>query len=59
MDKIAKAIIGAVTGGAGALVTALSDGVLSPVETVTVAAAAIVAFFAVWATPNAAEIAKK
>lgn len=53
MAKVAKAIIAAVTGGSGALVTALADGTLSPVETIAVAATAIVAFFGVWATTNA------
>lgn len=52
MGKVAKAIIGAVTGGAGALVTALSDGQIVAVEYVLVVSTAIVAFFSVWATPN-------
>lgn len=58
MNKIAKAIIAAVTSGAGALGTALADGSLSAVETVTFVVAAVVAFFAVWATPNEAEVKK-
>lgn len=55
MDKIAKAIIGAVTGAAGALVTALADGQIVATEYVLVVTTAVVAFFAVWATPNASD----
>jgi hypothetical protein len=53
MDKIAKAIIGGVTALAGTLGTALADGQITATEYVAVAAATVVAFFAVWATKNA------
>ena len=52
MGKIAKAIIGAVTGGSGCLVTALADNAMVPIEYVTTVSTAVVAFFAVWATTN-------
>lgn len=53
MGKIAKAIIAAVTGGSGALVTALADGTITATEYVAAAATVVVAFFGVWATTNA------
>ena len=53
MAKVAKAIIGAVSAGAGALTTALLDGQLVAVEYVTIGASVVVAFFGVWATTNA------
>lgn len=53
MDKIAKAIVACVTALGAALVTALSDGVITSVEYVLVAVGAVVAFSGVWATTNA------
>jgi hypothetical protein len=53
MDKIAKAIIAAVTALGGALVTALSDGTVTTIEYVLVVVATITAGSAVWATTNA------
>lgn len=56
MKKIApygKAITGSVVAGLGALGAALSDGTVSPVETVTIASATVVALGAIWTIPNA------
>lgn len=53
MDKIAKAIAGALTAMGAALLTALSDGAVTATEWVIVGLAAVGAFGAVWATPNA------
>lgn len=57
MSKVAKAIIAAVTGGSGALVTALSDGSVTAIEYVLVVSTIIVAGMGVWATTNAKETA--
>jgi hypothetical protein len=53
MDKIAKAITAAVTGGSGAVGVALADGQITGAEYFVILAAVVVAFFGVWATPNA------
>lgn len=54
MDKIAKAIVAAVTALAGTVVTAaVPDGSVTTVEYVLIATATIAAFFGVWATTNA------
>lgn len=48
----AKAFIGSLVAGLGALLTALDDGSLSAQEIVTVIIAFLVAFGAVFAIPN-------
>jgi hypothetical protein len=53
MDKIAKAIMGAVAAGVGTLVTAQLDDAITVIEYVLIGAATVTAFFAVWATSNA------
>lgn len=53
MNKIAKAIIGAVTALGGTTVTATLDGAVTPAEYVLIAVATVTGFFAVWATTNA------
>lgn len=53
MNKIAKAIIAAVTALGGTVVTATLDGTVTGVEYVLIAVATVVAFFGVWATTNA------
>jgi len=53
MDKYAKAIVGAVTAGLGALGTALADGLITGQEWVAVAATAIGALALIWGVPNA------
>ena len=52
MNQYAKAIIGAVTAGIGALGTALADGHVTATEWVTVAGAALAALALVWGVPN-------
>ena len=49
---IAKAIVGTLAAGLGALATALTDGQITPVEWVTVAASAVTAAGAVFGVPN-------
>lgn len=44
----AKAITGTVIAGLGSLGTALTDGVVTPVEWVTIASATLVASYAIW-----------
>lgn len=53
MDKVAKAIVAAVTALGGTVVTATLDGVITPVEYVLIGVATVTAFFGVWATTNA------
>lgn len=56
MNKIApyaKAIIGALVAGLGALGVALEDGSISSQEYVTIAAAFLVALGAIFIVPNA------
>jgi hypothetical protein len=48
----AKAIVGALVAGLGALSTALEDNAVNGQEWVTVATAFLVAFGAVWSVPN-------
>ena len=48
----AKAIAGAVTAGLTAAATALTDGSVDPVESITIAIAVITALGVVWAVPN-------
>lgn len=56
LAKVAKAVIGGVVAGAGALGTALADGVITGSEWGLVLSASIAAALAVWATPNAVEM---
>lgn len=51
IPTVAKAIAAAITAGAGALATALPDGVTTT-EWVTVAVATVLAGAAVWRVPN-------
>ena len=51
LPTVAKAVAAALTAGAGALATALPDGV-TVTEWTTVAVAAVVAGAAVWRVPN-------
>jgi hypothetical protein len=53
MDRYAKALIAALTGGLGALLTALADGHVTATEWVVTGLAAVAGLGAVWATPNA------
>ena len=53
MDKIAKAIAGALSAAGAALLTAMADGGVTATEWVVIAIAAVGGFAAVWATPNA------
>lgn len=53
MDKYAKAIIGAVVAGAGALGTAIADGHVTAQEWVFILATAVAGLAAVWGYPNA------
>ena len=48
----AKAIAGAITAGLTAAATALTDGSVDPVESITIAIAVITALGVVWAVPN-------
>jgi len=59
MDKIAKAIIGAVITGSGAYAAAAAGGHVTAAQYVAIGAATIVAFFGVWAVPNAPQEATK
>jgi len=52
VDRYAKAVVGAILAGLGALSTALTDGVTAT-EWVLVAIAVFGSFGMVWATPNA------
>lgn len=54
VQTILKALAGAAAAALGALITALSDGSVAPVEWATIALAAVTALGAVWAVPNAA-----
>lgn len=49
----AKAVVGALVAGVGALVAALDDDVVTRAEWATVALAFLVALGAIWAVPNA------
>lgn len=53
MNKVAKAIVAAVTALGGTVVTATLDGVITPVEYVLIGVATVAAYFGVWATTNA------
>ena len=48
----AKAIAGALTAGLTAAATALTDGSVDPVESITIAIAVITALGVIWAVPN-------
>ena len=50
----AKAIAGALTAGLTAAATALTDGSVDPVESITIAIAVITALGVIWAVPNKA-----
>lgn len=52
MQTYAKAIVGALIAALGTVSAGLSDGSLTPVEIVAAITAFLVAFSAVWATPN-------
>jgi hypothetical protein len=52
MDKIAKAIVGAVTAGLGALGVALADSQITATEWVVIAVATVGALGLVWGVPN-------
>ena len=49
----AKAVVGALIAGLGALASALTDGGVTMAEWVTVASATLIAFAGVWSIPNA------
>ena len=53
MDKIAKAIIGAVTAAGAALVTAQTDGHITATEWALMVVGAVIAGFSVYYTTNA------
>ena len=53
MDRYAKAIVGAVMAGLGALGAALADSSITATEWVVVASAVLGALALVWAVPNA------
>lgn len=55
MMRYAKAIVGSLLAGLGALLTALADGSVQTAEWVTVAIAALTALAGVWGVPNRAE----
>lgn len=52
MGRYAKAIVGALTAGLGALGTALADDRVTNLEWVSVAGAVVAALALVWAVPN-------
>lgn len=52
MDRYAKAIMGGLTAGLGALGTALADGQVTAIEWVLVAAAVVAGLGFVWGVPN-------
>lgn len=52
MSVYAKAFVGALVAALTSIATGLDDGALSAQEWVTAAVALLVAFAAVWATPN-------
>ena len=52
MAKYAKAIVGALVAGLGALVTGLTDNTLSTAEWLVAAIAFLTALGVVWAVPN-------
>lgn len=52
VDKYAKAIMGGLTSGLAALGTALTDGQITGVEWVAVAAALVAGLGFVWGVPN-------
>lgn len=53
VNKIAKAVVGAVVAGLGALGTAMVDNVITGPEWVYVAGATVGALAIVWGVPNA------
>jgi hypothetical protein len=53
MDKIAKAVVGALLAGLGSVGVALSDGHVTATEWVVTAVAVVTALAGVWAVPNA------
>lgn len=53
MDKIAKAIVAAVTAGAGAYGVAVADGIVTAAEWATIAVTTLTALGLVWGVPNA------
>lgn len=57
-DHYAKAVIGALLAGLGALLTALSSGHIGATQWVLVIIAGLSSFSGVWATPNAPAPAK-
>lgn len=54
VGKMAKAIVAAVAAGSATLVTAVSDGVFSTGDVVTVVLSVLGSLGVVWAVPNAA-----
>lgn len=52
LKPYAKAVIACLIAGLGALAVALEDGVVSQVEAVTIAIAALSALGGTWAVPN-------
>lgn len=57
VSKVAKAVVGAAAAGTSALTLALSDGVLTSGEGVTIALAVLASLGIVWAVPNKSESA--
>lgn len=55
MDRYAKAIMGGVVAGLGALGTALADGQVTATEWVVVASAVVAGLGLVWGVPNKTE----
>ena len=52
LEKYLKAFAGAAAAALGALITALSDGTVAPVEIAMIALAGVTSFSAVWAVPG-------
>jgi hypothetical protein len=52
MGTAAKAVVGALIAGLGALGTALSDNSIAPIEWVGVGSATLIALYGVWRVPN-------
>lgn len=53
LNTYAKAVVGALVAGGGAIATALEDGAISAQEGVLAGVAFLVALGVVWAVPNA------
>lgn len=52
ISKMWKAVVGGVSAGSASLVTALSDGTITPQEGLTAALAVLAALGLTWAVPN-------